>query len=278
MRNFAAAAVLGCTVALAACSDTAVDRSVSPDGAEPLMAKSTSVVCTTAQSQLVEANAATIFEAGAVLDSVDALWRKVKQDCSTSNTTRMDRAKDALMEYIRYGILLYRDNDGGIIATDRSAALVYHWGLAFPFVGYAAPVVPTDVLDIGAARVVSRSEMAADSVEFGIPGKAAMKTAPQSSSGDPRGHLFVIFPVSTDCLPHQSALTESNDCYNFKSFPTSSPSYNPRMKVGICYDETYDAPGLGHDDGTNTTVEPVLFTYPDPTFCHSTDNSIRYGV
>jgi hypothetical protein len=275
MRNIAAAALLGFTVVIAACTETAVDRSVSPDGAEPLMAKSTSVTCTNAQSQLVEADAATTFEAGAVLDSVQALWRKVKQDCSTSNDTRMSRAQDALMEYIRYGILLYRDNTG-IIASDRSAALVAHWALAFPFVGYLAPDVPSNLLDVGAARVVSRSEMAAAPVEFGIPTKAALKTAPQNAGGDKRGHLFVIFPVTTDCLPHQTALDESSDCYNFKSFPTSSPSYSPRMTVGICYNEHYIAPGMGHDNGTITTIEPTI-DYPSDAFCHGTATLDRFG-
>ena len=277
MRNRVIVTALGLAVLAVGCvDDSTEDRGISSTVAGPAMAKATGVVCTNAQSQLVESDAAAIFSAGAVLDSVETLWRKVEQNCSATNAGRMSIAQDALMEYIRYGILLYRDGSG-ITASDRSAALVAHWAKAFPFVNYAAPDVPTDLLAVGAARVVSRSEMAAAPVEFGIPGKAAMKTAVQSTSGDPRGHLFVIFPVSTDCLPHQSALTESNDCYNFKSFPTSSPSYNPRMTVGICYDESYDAPGLGHDDGTNTTIEPT-FVYPNETFCHSTDNNIRYGV
>ena len=161
MRNVAIATALLFAAVVAACSDdTTPDRGISSTVAGPMMAKSTSVVCTAAQSQAVEASAATIFSAGAVLDSVQVLWRKVKQDCSTSNTTRMERAQDALMEYVRYGLLLYKGGTG-ISPTDRSGALVGHWALAFPFVNYLAPALPSDVLDNGAARVVSRSEMAA---------------------------------------------------------------------------------------------------------------------
>ena len=278
MRNIAIAAVLGFTAVLAACSDdTTADQGISSTVAGPTMAKSTSVACTNAQSQLVEDNAAAIFSDGAVLDSVEALWRKVKQDCSTSNSTRMSSAQDAFMEYVRYGILLYKAGSG-ISATNPSAALADHWDIAFPFVSYPAPNLPDSVLIYGAARVVSRSEMAADPVEFGIPGEAALKTAPQGSNGDPRGHLFVIYPERDDCLPHQSALTESSDCYNFKSFPVSSPSYNPRMKIGICYEDNFIAKGMGHDDGIKTTIEPTI-EYPSAAFCHdSTNTEIRYGV
>jgi hypothetical protein len=278
MRNIAIAAVLGFTAVLAACSDdTTANQGISSTLAGPVMAKSTSVACTNAQSQLVEDNAAAIFSDGAVLDSVEALWRKVKQDCSTSNSTRMSSAQDAFMEYVRYGLLLYRDNTG-IIATDRSAALVAHWDIAFPFVSYPAPGLASNVLTVGSARVVSRSEMAANSVEFGIPGRAALKTAPQNTGGDPRGHLFVIYPETSDCLPNQSALEESSDCFNFKSFPKSSPNYNPGMTVGICYEDDFIAPGMGHDDGVKATVEPT-FLYPSLAFCHDSAgvNSVRYG-
>lgn len=272
MRNIAAATVLVFSAMLAACSDTPVDRNVSPDLTGPMMAKSTSVACTSAQTQVVEAQQDVIFASGAVLDNVRALWRNVKQDCSTSNATRMSRAQDAFMEYIRYTIIVFRDNPGAILPADKSGAIVGHWNVAFPYVSYLAPGLPSNMLDIGAARVVSRTELAAAPVEFGIPLVAAMQTSPQTT-GDKRGHLLVIFPDS-NCNP-QTALTESASCFNFKSFPVSSPSYNPRMTVGICYTDGFVAPGLAHYDGTNTTIEPT-FTYPSSAFCHDA-NSTRYG-
>ena len=274
MRNIAVAAVLAFSAALAACSDTPVDKNISSDLTGPVMAKSTGVACTTAQSQLVEADQAVVFAAGTTRDSIVALWRKVKRDCSTTNATKMSVAQDALMEYIRYTLITFRDNPGDILPADNSAALVGHWNLAFPYVSYVAPGLPSDVLDNGAARVVSRTELAAAPVEFGIPTVAAMQTSPQTT-GDKRGHLLVIYPQTGDCLPDQSALDESESCYNFKSFPVSSPSYNPRMKVGICYTDTFVTPGFGHYDGVSTTIEPTI-VYPSTAFCHD-ENSVRYG-
>ena len=276
MRNIAVAAVLGFSAVLAACSDTPADnKGISTDISGPMMGKKTNTgACSSTQAALVEADQAVLF-AGATLNDAQALWRNVKQDCSTTNTARMATAQDALMEYIRFTILVYRDNPSAILPTDNSAAIVGHWNLAFPYVGYLAPGVPSDMLEVGAARVISRSQMAADSVEFGIPAVAAMRSLPQVTGGDPRGHLFVIFPVTTaNCNP-QSALAESTACFNFKAFPSAPAGFNPRIRVGICYSGGFDAPGLAHYNGSSTTIEPTI-TYPSSTFCHNA-NAPRYG-
>ena len=244
-----------------------------------MMAKSVGVACTTAQAQLVEDHQDAIFAAGATLNGAEALWRDVKQLCSTSNANRMSAAQDAFMLYIRYTVLQYRDNPAGIIGGDKSAPIVAHWDLAFPYVNYAQPGLLPNTLTVGAARVITRSEMAADSVEFGIPSVAAMQTQPQVSGGDPRGHLFVIFPETGTCNP-QTALTESNACFNFKAFPSAVPgAFNPRVKVGICAELNFVAPGFAHytGTGTNTTIEPTI-QYPGHAFCDGQEPERRYGI
>ena len=279
MRHTAAAVVLALSVVLAACSDTPADKGISPDIAGPMMAKKGGgTACSSTQAALVEADQDVLF-AGATLNTARALWRNVKQDCSTSNATRMASAQDALMEYIRFTIVLYRDNPSEILPDDNSAAIAGHWNLAFPYVDYVAPGLPNNVLDLGAARVVSRTELVdADSVEFGIPSVAAMQIEEQVSGGDPRGHLFVIYPEPGNCNP-QTALAESPDCFNFKAFPSALPgAFNPRVKVGICAEVSFVAPGFAHYSGTGTTtIEPPI-DYPGHAFCDGEEPVRRYGV
>jgi hypothetical protein len=129
--------------------------------------------------------------------------------------------------------------------------------------------------------VISQAELAAsDSIEFGLPQLAAMLVKEQVTGGDFRSHLFVIYPETGNCV-NQTALSQSATCFHFASFPTASPTFNPRLKVGICYEpttENFVAPALGHFDGTTTTIiQPIQYPTIASNFCHDA-NSTRYGL
>src|SRR6185503_10752223 len=256
MRNsFIAVAIVSLSV-LAACSDEPIQKATLPD-VDISFAKNTSSACTSGYSQTVKDAQVATFAAGATLDSIQALWKKVDADCSLSNSTKLARAKEALIEYVRYTIIVFRDNSGDIIPSNKSLAITEHWNLVFPYVTYAAPTLPSSFnLATASARVLTNGELDAavgDSIEFGIPSKAGMLFKKQSTSGDVRGHLFVIYPVSGDCLPDNAVLSESASCYEFASFPTASPGFDPDPKVGICYDHVNDddfiTPALAHYHG-----------------------------
>ena len=180
MRHTAAAVVLAFSAFLAACSDSAVDRNIAPDFPDPMMAKSVGVACTTAQSQLVEDHQDAIFAAGPTLDGAEALWRDVKQLLDHERKPHGFCAGRVHVVHPLYRSQ-FRDNPAGIIG-DKSAPIVAHWNFAFPYVSYAQPGLPSDTLQPSARRVITRSEMAADSVEFGIPSVAAMQTRRRSAA------------------------------------------------------------------------------------------------
>ena len=129
MRNLTIAAIVLSGV-LAACSDAPVDRATSPDLGAPSMARSSGIACSNTYSQTIKQAQASIFAAGTVLDSVQTLWNKVESDCFATNATKLARAQDAFMEYVRYTILVYANSPASIIPTDKSKAITDHWDSA----------------------------------------------------------------------------------------------------------------------------------------------------
>ena len=88
----------------------------------------------------------------------------------------------------------------------------------------------------------------------------------------------MIYPETATCNP-QTVLTESNACFNYKAFPSAVPgAFNPRVKVGICAEVDFVAPGFAHytGTGTNTTIRPVI-QYPGHAFCDGEEDVTRYG-
>lgn len=276
MRNLTIAGVFVSLGVLAACSDAPVEKATSPDFELPRTGRSVSVACQSAYSLQVKRAQDSIFAAGATLDSIKALWKKVDADCSTNNTTRMAKAQEAFMEYVRFTIITFATRSGDIIPTDKSKTTTDHWDLAFPYVTYAAPGLSSSSLTNGAAKVITVADLiTTPEIEFGIPTLAAMTVRKQLAGGDQRGHLFVIYPLSTDCLPDNSALTESGSCFEFSSFPAPSSTFNPRLKVGICYTDAFVTPALAHYTGGATAILQAI-VYPSVDFCHDA-GSTRYG-
>ncbi|HVF40369.1 MAG TPA: hypothetical protein VM939_10745 [Gemmatimonadaceae bacterium] len=205
------------------------------------------------------------------LKGAQALWDVVTGNCASNNA----QAKEDLLTYVQYSI---DAEAAGTLKTPSAfaspaAAVVSHWNSVFTYVGHPQPDLPSTVLEsTGAAKVVPGSITSA--VEVSIPAKAAITISPQIATGDQRGHLITIYPLSDDCLTGTN-LIQTGKCFEFSANPSISPKLNPGAKIGICQplNETShgNIPALAHlVSGKTLVLPPTTSTYPSLAFCNGT--------
>ena len=270
MRHAAltATAVAAVVVALVACEEQAPDRELTAPDAVSFAKKQPGGGCDATRGRLIGTQQADLW-AKPALDSAKLLFGLVTPECLT------DSGKSLMLDYIQWTI----NHRGVMKSTATDAMLLTHWNTVFPYVGYTGNDQPTSVplsifTDSGAVGVIdgnSSGELTAKN--------AAMTVTEQDSDGDQRDHLFVIYPIGTNCLTGTN-LKQSGPCFQFSSFPHVDPKFSPKVKLGICQPlhlgENFPLanPSLGHLDPITRVTEDAG-TYP--TFCDHLASNVPTG-
>lgn len=201
--------------------------------------------------------------AGDNLKAAQALWKTVEDNCSTTNH---DQANGALMAYVAKVRSFY---PAGFITPKAPATkegnFLNHLNTVFPYVGYAAPSIPggpTGPLQAGILGVIHAT---GGQREYQRSQLGAFELQEQTSDGDQRGHLFVMYPLSGDCLSVDN-LSELGDCVRLSAFPAVSPEFDPAIKVGVCAEGVQSGHVLGHETSGGTEIAGE-FAYP--LDCHA---------
>lgn len=252
-----------------ACTDAPTPSVTNPD-LSVNYARVTGGACSSTTARTISSQQTDLY-AKPLRDTAQARFKPVVDNCLSNP----DSAKSAMLSYIQWTI----DNKASILqpATGtKYGALLVHWNTVFPFVGYTgvdAPVnVPTTIFtDTGTAQLIRNPATTNDSVEIFPPNQLAALTFFHQipGSGDTRPHLFVIYPLTNNCLTGTN-LQQFGPCYEFASFPHVSPKFDLPVKVGVCQllHEGEALPGnrpaLGHFNGTFVEI-PGQRSYP--TFC-----------
>jgi hypothetical protein len=254
MRYVTLAALAVATVGLAACEQQAPDRNPTAPDAAVSFAKGIGGQCDAARARLIGTQQADLW-AKPALDEAKALFAIVEASCPTLNAS-------AMLDYIQWTI----DNRGARKAGTTDAQLLTHWNTVFPYVGYVGndqpSSVPTTIFTVdGAAKVIDGNQTGELTAA-----NAALTAYAQNATGDQRDHLFVIYPISPNCLTGTN-LRQSGPCFQFSAFPHVDPKFDPKVKVGICQPVheneaiPLNSPALGHLEPLTRITEPAG-TYP----------------
>lgn len=262
--RYTGAASLAVAVSLFGCAEGS-DKSVTAPSVRNIVVVAPAA-CDAAIAATVNAQQPQLFN-NPVLAQAQSLWDHVELACPTNLTT----ARNLMLAYVQFTIDQHKlgnvKTPGAGTAGD---AVLTHWDYAFPYVDYPSPNLPSSVFGPeGAAGVITQTtanrELAAENAAITVP--------IQLPAGDQRPHLFVIHPLDDDCLAGTN-LAQTGPCFEFASFPTVSPEFDPKVKVGICQlveeDENLEAaaPALGHLTGGFVRI-PSQQQYP--TFCDHSD-------
>ena len=259
MRKLALA-VLAATSVLAACAEQP-DKSITAPPTLRLAFVPPGPACATATRALIVTQMEGLFSQP-YRAQANILLQPMFNNCASNPAP----AREFMLTYVQYTIDQLK---AGHVNTPQSGtpaeAVLSHWDYLFSYVGYIAPELPAAVFGPdGAAGVIPSNggnrEVAA--------ANAAVTVPVQTPLGDQRGHLLVIYPLPDGCLT--TSLVQSGPCFEFASFPTVSPKFDPKVKVGICQPLDVNeplplfSPALGHLTGGAVTVpSPILY----PTFC-----------
>lgn len=187
-------------------------------------------------------------------------WAAVVAACDSNNP---DAANGQLMTHLNYLRGLYPAGFITSSAGSKSFLFRQHADSAFSFVGYPLPHITNGQLDSAIVQVILPT---GGTREYILPHLGAFKLPEQDSNGDPRGHLFVMYPLNDTCLSVDN-LQDLGNCVQVNSFPTVSPKFSPAIQVGICIAETITNNGLslGHEVNGKTEIAGQL-AYPQS--CH----------
>jgi len=262
MRHVAltATAVAAALLAIVACEDRLPEKSLTaPDGVsfgKPVGGGA----CDDGRAKLIATEQGDIW-AKPALDEAKSMFAPVVTLCSSDP----DSAQRLMLNYIQWTI----DNSDVTKLPDSSwrSPLLTHWNDVFPYVGYTGndqpTSVPTSVFSVkGAAGVIDWD----DEGEISAPQYAALTSYPQDADGDQRDHLFVLYPISANCLTGTN-LQQAGPCFHFAAFPHVDPKFSPKVKVGICeplHENEHlplASPSLGHLDPITRITEDAG-TYP----------------
>jgi hypothetical protein len=181
------------------------------------------------------------------------LWIAVEDACDATNA---DAANAALFAYAGYLRALY---PASVIPAPRSgtpeANFLGHLNTIFSFAGYPAPGLSGGATGPLQAGIVGVIPAVGGTREYQREHLGAFKLVEQDSTGDNRGHLFVMSALNAQCLSVDN-LQELDDCIQLTSYPAVSPKFSPRIKVGLCIPETLSAGALvlGHETSNGTEV------------------------
>lgn len=259
MRYVTLATIAVATVGLAACEQQAPDRSPTAPDAQIAFAKSLGGTCDDARARLIATQQADLW-VRPTLDEAKAKFAIVTASCPTANPS-------AMLDYIQWTIdnRLVNRKSG---ATD--ALLLTHWNTVFPYSGYSGANQPSTV-----PTSIFGAEGAAEVIKWDVGGEitaanAALTQYIQDSNGDQRDHLFVIYPISANCL--SGNIQQFGPCFQISAFPhlPTGTLFSPKNKIGICVinslsDEITNhisAPALGHLDPLTRVTETIGTHYP----------------
>jgi hypothetical protein len=259
MRHAAltATAVAAFVVALVACEEQSPDRTLTaPDLS---FAKQLGNECDAARLRLITSQQTDLYNRGPVLDSAKAMMASVSSQCSTGT------GENLMLGYIQFTI-----NHRGVDNYSDGQLLV-HWNTVFPYVGYTGVNQPGN-LPIDS---VFGSEGAAKVIKWDVTDEiratnAALTQTAQDTAGDQRDHLFVIYPISANCL--SGNIQQFGPCFQISAFPhlPEGKLFSPKNKIGICIVHDLDdqiedhisAPALGHLDPITRVTETINTIYP----------------
>lgn len=279
MRHVALTTIAAFTavVAIVACEEQSPDRSLTaPDVSYAKGGGGGGGACDGTLERTITRQISDLFDRPE-LDSANSLWGVVSNNCASDSVV----AREAMLTYVQFTIDMFKAEQ--IVAPDTGTvegALLAHWNLTFPYVGYTAPGLPVSVLGpLGAAGVITQT-----TVDRELRAAEAAITVPhQLVTGDQRGHLFTINPTSPiDCLGDIN-LDQYGPCYNFHSFPTVNPLFDSAVKVGVCQpiDENDVLPleraALGHRPSNSSAFVEIPPQTSYPTFCSHLDEIVDAG-
>jgi hypothetical protein len=215
-----------------------------------------------------------IFGSSANAATATTKFNSVVAVCESDRTLAISR----MLDLVQFTIDKYKAHEISPESAETREKIVRLWDRLFAFVDYPEPGLPEIVLtSAGAAGVITQDtpepyrELKADLAADSIP--------VQDSNGDQRPHLFVIYPIASDCLAGTN-LQQSGPCFEFAAFPTANPGWSPFVKVGVCQPvnsgDTIPLadPALGHyTDGTTKITQPIGVPYP--TFCPDPDQIVQ---
>ena len=270
MRHVALTTIAAFTavVAIVACEEQAPDKSLTaPDAVS--FARPIGGACDAGRARLIETQQADLW-ARPALDQAKALFATVASNCSAV------AGKSLMLDYIQWTI----DNRGARRTGTTDAQLLAHWNTVFPYVGYTGndqpTAVPSTIFSTGAVGVIDGDEQG----EISVPNAAALTSYVQDANGDARDHLFVIYPITANCLTGTN-LRQFGPCFQFSAFPHVAPNFSPKVKVGICQPlhlgENFPLakPSLGHLDPV-TRITEEAGTYP--AFCDDVTATVPAGA
>lgn len=206
------------------------------------------------------------------IDAANLLWAAVESACGNN----LSAARESMLAYVQFTI----DNKGSIKPPRRNAppwqqALLTHWNATFTYVGYTGEdgpsSLPVEVFGAEGGVGVIPANIGPLGHEVAAA-NAALTMFQQDANGDPRGHLFAIYPLPDDCLG-QSSLSRNGPCFEFASFPAVAGQWSPKAKVGICQVNDPDdhignhlrKPAIAHLEDNSPRITDL--TGPYPTFC-----------
>lgn len=247
-----------------ACSE-APERSVTDPDLSARFAKPISDgPCVAELSRDIKTQMADLFEKPE-LDGAKALWASVEAQCSSD----LAQAKESMLAYVQFTIA----NKGSISQPDGTwqGNLISHWASTFTYVGYTGVnqpgAVPTTIFESeGAVGVIPQMALG-EEMELPAANAALTMYGQKETTGDPRGHLFVIYPLDPSCL-NATNLAKAGPCYEFGSFPQVAPAFDPMIKMGICQSDNgpdLTIPALAHLTQNVARVQNTTGIYP--TYC-----------
>ena len=223
--------------------------------------------CSSSLSKLAKTEL-TLILARPHLRPAQDLWAAVENACDDTNP---DAANAALFAYADYVRSLY---PASVIAAPKSGTpesnFLGHLNTIFSYVGYAAPGLPGGTTGPLQAGIVAVIPATGGTREYQREHLGAFTLPEQNSSGDQRGHLFVMIDLGEECLSVDN-LAEVDDCVELKAYPGVNPKFSPGIKVGLCMTEglTGLALALGHETGNKTEIAG---SDDYPVDCHASIN------
>jgi hypothetical protein len=260
MRHAAltATAIAAVVVALVACEEQAPDRTLTaPDLA---FAKQLGTECDAARLRLITSQQTDMYNKGLVLDSAKGMMAQVSSECSSGT------GENLMLQYIQFTI------NHRLVDNYSDTQLLTHWNTVFPYVGFTGSSQPLNLpIDSvfgpsGAAKVIKWN--VTDEIRAT---NAALTQTAQDSDGDQRDHLFVIYPISANCL--SGGIQQFGPCFQISAFPhlPSGKLFSPKNKIGICIvhelsddiEDHISAPALGHLDPVTRVTSTLTSHYPE---------------
>ncbi|HEX2721425.1 MAG TPA: hypothetical protein VHM24_00805 [Gemmatimonadaceae bacterium] len=274
MRYLKLTFILALSVAAGSCSDGSQSPSTAPLIRRAVV--TTTAACDAGAGAAISAQQIELFAPGPSLAHAQSFWAAVVAACSASNP---DAANAQLLEYVRFILTQWPTAILTPVSGDKETNFLAHIDAVFLYVGYPAPALPHSsnggpLGPDGGLKVISQTDT---DRELRVP-DAALTLPVQDGAGDARAHLFALFPDPSACTLEN--LDQVGPCYEAASYPSVSPLWSPKIKVGVCVPvsegdpeaSAANIPALGHLTGGVTEIAGNL-PYPADCGTHVAENT-----